>query len=222
MIHAPVTDGQRPNYFGLYPALVSDLVDPDNLGRIEVEFPWLSMDDENEVRAWATLLSAYADENQGFQCLPEKGSQVVVGFEAGDPRRPYIVGSCWNGLEPLPTQATKANNLRVLKTRAESLLEFDDTDGAPKITLSTSAGHKLVLDEGGGEIQLTHSNGCTIKLLQSGAIEIQANSSVDVTASVLNVKAPTANFDGVVNCTTLVAKSAVSSPSYTTGAGNIW
>jgi len=222
MIHAPVNDGHRPAYFGLYPALVTNIQDPDKLGRIEVKFPWLSSDGEQGVRAWATLLSPYADKNQGLQILPENDSQVVVGFEAGDPRRPYIVGSCWNGIESMPEKAKEANNLRILKTRSESVLEFDDTEGAPKVTLTTKAGNKLVLDEGQGEVSLTHSNGCVIKMTQAGKIEIQANSTVDVTAATLNVHAGTANFDGLINCTTLVAKSAVSSPSYTPGAGNVW
>jgi len=97
MIHAPVTDGQRPAYFGLYPAIVTGLVDPDKLGRIQVKFPWLSIEDENEVRSWATLLSTYADHNQGFQFLHEVDSQVIVGIEAFHPRRPYIDGACRQG-----------------------------------------------------------------------------------------------------------------------------
>ena len=32
-------DGQGPRWFGLYPALVSDLVDPDAKGRIKVKIP---------------------------------------------------------------------------------------------------------------------------------------------------------------------------------------
>jgi uncharacterized protein involved in type VI secretion and phage assembly len=222
MIHAPVNDGQRPGYFGMYPAIVTDLQDPESLGRIEVKFPWLSADGEQDVRAWATLLSPYADADQGLQVLPETDSQVVVAFEAGDTRRPYIVGACWNGQEAMPVDAEQANNKRVLKTRSQSQLEFDDTEGSPKITLTTSAGHQLVLDEGGGEITLTHSNGCVIKMDQAGKVEIQANSTVDITASTLNVHAGTANFDGLVNCTTLIAKSSVVSPSYTPGAGNVW
>ena len=54
------------------------------------------------MRAWATLLTPYADDEQGFEVLPEVDTQVVVAFEAGDLRRPYIVGSCWNGKETLP------------------------------------------------------------------------------------------------------------------------
>ena len=37
-----------------------------------------------------------------------------------------------------------------------------------------------------------------------------------------NVHAAVANFDGVINCTTLVASASVVSPSYTPGAGNVW
>jgi uncharacterized protein involved in type VI secretion and phage assembly len=215
-------DGSRQSYFGLYPAVVTNLVDEESLGRIEVRFPWLGTDGDNDVRAWATLLSPYADENQGLQFLPEVDSQVVVAFEAGNLRRPYIVGSCWNGVEALPVDAEQANNIRVIKTRSQSVLEFDDTDGAEKVTLSTNSGHKLELDSGGSTVTLTHSNGSVITFTSAGKIEIQANAGVDITAPVLNVHAPTANFDGLVNCTTLVAKAAISSPSYTPGAGNVW
>lgn len=215
-------DGGQQNYFGLYPAIVTDIVDPENLGRVEVRFPWLGSQGDEQVRVWATLLSSYADDDQGLQIMPETDSQVVVGFEAGNLRRPYIVGACWNGREAQPETPEKANNKRVLKTRAQSLLEFDDTDGASKVTLSLQSGHKLVLDDGAGEVTLTHSNGCIIKFNTAGNIEIRANAAVEVTAPVMNVHAATANFDGVINCVSLIASALVSSPTYTPGAGNVW
>jgi hypothetical protein len=61
-----------------------------------------------------------------------------------------------------------------------------------------------------------------IRFTAGGQIEIQANSTVEVTASTVNVHAPVSNFDGIINCTTLIASSGVVSPSYTPGAGNIW
>ena len=73
------TDGQARRYFGVYPAIVTDIVDPDNLGRIEVKFPSLGGDGDS-VRAWATLLTPYADDNQGFLVLPAVDTQVVVAF----------------------------------------------------------------------------------------------------------------------------------------------
>ncbi|MGH3511137.1 MAG: phage baseplate assembly protein V, partial [Pseudonocardiaceae bacterium] len=81
-------DGSAPGYFGVYPAFVTDIVDEEQLGRIEVRFPWLSSEGDRDVRAWATLCTPYADDNQGLAILPEVGSQVVVAFEAGNWRRP--------------------------------------------------------------------------------------------------------------------------------------
>jgi uncharacterized protein involved in type VI secretion and phage assembly len=213
-------DGDAPRYFGVYPAIVTDIVDPDSLGRVEVSLPWLGADGA-DVRAWATLLSPYADDDQGFQVLPEVDTQVVVAFEAGSLRRPYIVGCAWNGRESMPVSPAAPNNKRVIKTRSGSLLEFDDSDGAVKVTLSTSSGHKLVLNDAPQEVTLTHQNGCTIVMNTAGQVKITANSTVEVTAAAVNVHAPMAKFDGVVKCTTLIATSVVSQ-SYTPGAGNIW
>lgn len=216
-----LTDGQARRHFGVYPAIVTDLVDPESLGRIEVKFPWLGADGDT-VRAWATLLTPYADDEQGFFVLPAVDTQVVVAFEAGDLRRPYIVGSCWNGREAQPETPAAPNNKRLIKTRAGSLLEFDDTDGAAKITLSMKSGHKLVLDDGASEVQLTHSNGCLLKLDSSGNVTITAKSSVTINApSSMTISSPSTTFSGNVTCMGLTATS-VSSPVYTPGAGNVW
>jgi uncharacterized protein involved in type VI secretion and phage assembly len=214
-------DGEGPRWFGLYPALVTDLVDPDSKGRIKVKFPSFG-DAGSSVTAWATLLSPYADKDQGFEVLPEVDSQVVVGFEAGDPTRPYIVGACWNGQRSLPESAESANNKRTWKSRAGSMLQFDDTQGAAKVTVSMNSGHKVVLDDAAQDITIEHSNGCKININIGGQISITANSTVEVTASAVNIHAPTVMCDGIVQCTTLIASSGVVSPSYTPGAGNVW
>lgn len=215
------TDGQAQRHSGVYPAIVTDIVDPDNLGRIEVKFPWLGGDGDS-VRAWATLLTPYADDDQGFFVLPAVDTQVVVAFEAGDLRRPYIIGSAWNGSEALPETPAAANNKRLIKTRSGSLLEFDDTDGAAKVTLSTKSGHKLVLDDGSSEVQFTHSNGCLIKFDSSGNVTLTAVAAATINApSGLTVNAPSTTFTGSVTCMALTATS-VTSPIYSPGAGNIW
>ncbi len=214
------TDGGAQRYFGVFPAIVTDIVDPDNLGRIQVKLPWLGADGDS-VRAWATLLTPYADDDQGFEVLPAVDTQVVLAFEAGDLRRPYILGSAWNGSEALPESPAAPNNKRLIKSRAGSLLEFDDTEGAPKVTLSMKSGHKVVLDDSAQEVTVMHSNGCVIKMNAAGQVQIQANASVDITAPQLNVHAAMAMFDGVINCQTLITNSVVS-PLYTPGAGNIW
>ena len=219
---APV-DGQGPRFFGVYPALVTKLFDdPDRMGRVEVRFPSLGADGDADVRAWATLCSPYADGDQGLQIMPEKGSQVVVAFEAGDFRRPYIVGAAWNGTTGLAHDPEQTNNIRLLRTRADSRLEFDDTAGKPKISITTKKGYKVIIDEGSQEITIAHPNKCTITLTKAGKVEINGASAVNVTAPELNVTAATSTFSGVVNCATLNASVNITSPMYSTGVGNLW
>ena len=215
-------DGAAGRYFGVYPAIVTDIVDPDGLGRVEVKFPWLGQQGDDDVRAWATLVSPYADDDQGFEVLPAVDTQVLVAFEAGHLRRPYVLGSSWNGRESMPESPASSNNKRLIKSRSGSLLEFDDTDGASKVTVSMQSGHKVVLDDAAQQVQVLHANGCSITMNAGGQAQIQANSTVEVTASFLNVHAATANFDGMITCTSVICSTGVISPSYTPGAGNIW
>jgi uncharacterized protein involved in type VI secretion and phage assembly len=214
------SDGDAPRYFGVYPAIVTDIVDKEHLGRIEVKFPWLGVDADS-VRAWAKLLTPYADDDQGLLVLPAVDTEVIVGFFAGDLRHPHIVGSAWNGKEAMPETPATPNNKRLIKTRSGSLLEFDDTDGAAKLTFSMKSGHKLVLDDSSQEVKLTHANGCMMTFTAGGQVQIQANSTVEVTAAAVNVHAAMAKFDGTVKCEALITNSVVSS-LYSPGAGNIW
>jgi uncharacterized protein involved in type VI secretion and phage assembly len=214
-------DGDAPRYFGVYPAIVTDIVkDKESLGRIELKFPWLG-DDGGDVRALATLCTPYADDGQGFEMIPAVDSQVVVAFEAGNLSRPYIIGTCWNGREQLPENPQQPNNKRLIKTRSGSLLEFDDTEGGAKVTISMRSGHILLLDDGAQEVTLRHANGSMIKLNAAGQVIVMANATVEVTASSVNVHSAAAIFDGLIQCQSLITNSVVS-PSYTPGAGNIW
>ncbi|MEW9553375.1 phage baseplate assembly protein V [Nonomuraea sp. NPDC050783] len=215
-----VPDGSAPSYFGVYPAIVTDLVDPDRLGRVEVRFPWLGDDGDRDVRAWATLCSPYADDRQGLQIMPEVGSQVVVGFEAGNARRPYVLGSAWNGRADTPEPPARANDLRLLRSRAGSVLEFDDGP-RPKVRITMEAGHQVVLDAAAQEVTVRHGLGCVIKLTAT-SVEITGTTDVTVEAAMVNVNAAVSTFSGMVKCTTLIADTMVMSPAYTPGAGNIW
>ena len=179
MISDYLPDGGTQNYFGLYPAIVNNIVDPKELGRVEVRFPWLGSDGDRDVRAWATLISPYADKDQGLQVLPEKLSQVVVGFEAGDLRRPYIVGACWNGKEKMPQKPEKSNNKRLLKTRSGHLLEFDDQAGAQQVLLKTQGGHEIKLDD------TPATQSITVKTKAGSSVEMK-----DVPVSEIVIKTP--------------------------------
>ncbi|MDR7115591.1 phage baseplate assembly protein V [Caulobacter sp. BE254] len=221
--HLEALDGGAAGlrHFGLHPAIVRDIVDPDNLGRVKVGFPWMG-EAGTEVSAWARLVSLYADDDQGWLIVPAVDSEVVVAFEAGRVDRPYVVGAVWNGREALPDRPVAANNKRLLKTRSGSLLEFDDTDGTAKVTLSMQSGHRLVLEDSPQQITLRHAGGSEIVIDPAGKVNITTSATVEVNATALNVHAAAAVFDGTITCTTMTASVGVVSPSYTPGAGNVW
>jgi uncharacterized protein involved in type VI secretion and phage assembly len=212
-------------YHGLHPATVTALEgDPQHRQRIEVRFDWLSTTEgDAPPRAWATPISPYADADQGFQMLPEIDSTVVVGFQGGHLDQPYVVGAVWNGNAAAPESFSDRNDKRVIKTRSGSRLEFDDADGAVKVTIATPGGHYVVLDDGGMKVEISASTGARIELTPAGGVTIEAASTVDVKAAMVTVDAPISQFNGIIKCDTLIASGGgVVSPMYTPGAGNVW
>lgn len=219
--HAAERPGQL--FHGLYPATVTALQgDPDSRQRIEVELPWLPDVGSGPPRAWATLLTPYADDDQGFQMLPSVGSTVVVGFQAGYLDHPYVVGAVWNGKAAAPQPFNDGNDRRLIRSRSGSQLELDDTDGAVKVTVETAGGHRVVLDDGQGSVEIHCTSGSTITMNRAGGIRIEAAGIIEVSAAMLTVDAAMSKFSGVVQCSTLIAQTGVVSPSYTPGAGNVW
>jgi uncharacterized protein involved in type VI secretion and phage assembly len=213
-------DGSAPGYFGVYPAIVTDIVDTKPpRGRIQVRFPWLGRDGDKDVRAWATLCSPYADNDQGLEILPAVGTQVVVAFEAGILQRPYIIGSAWNGRERMPQEPAAANDIRLWRTRADSRLEFDDGT-PPKVTLRMKSGHKVVLDDAAQEVTIEHASGTVVRL-STTSIDINAKLSVNVTAAQVNVTAAVSTFSNIVEAKTVIADAFMLSPAYSPGVGNL-
>ncbi len=83
----------------LMAAQVTNTDDPLRLGRAKVSLPSLSGQDESW---WARVVVPGGGPSRGIQWLPEVGDEVVVGFEQGDPTRPYLLGGVWNDSDPLP------------------------------------------------------------------------------------------------------------------------
>ncbi|MFF8018639.1 phage baseplate assembly protein V [Streptomyces sp. NPDC007929] len=80
---------EAPRVPGLVCGVVTDVNDPVGKGRVRVVLPWLAPDHETD---WAPVVQAGGGRRAGALLLPEVGDQVLLGFELGDPRRPYVVG----------------------------------------------------------------------------------------------------------------------------------
>lgn len=215
-----VRDGSAPGFYGVYPAIVTKLVDPPRQGQVQVRFPSLGTDGDTDVRAWANLVSPYADGGHGLEILPDVGTQVLVAFASGQFGEAYVLGACWNGKAAPPENATEANNLRLLRSRTDSALTFDDTAGAEKVTITMKSGHRIELDNQQRQLVIKHSAGPVITMTAAGEITMRCT-TVDVTAPKVNVHAATSTFDGAIICQNLTAMVGVTSPLYSTGVGNL-
>ena len=214
---------------GVYPALVTDVQDPDGQGRVQVSLPFVNPAEGPAAAAWARLATFMAGNNRGSWFIPEVNDEVLVAFLAGDPRHPVVIGALWNGVDAPPETMDSGNNLRSITSRSGHRLLFDDSLAAEKVVLETQSGHRLELDDAaGGTVTLSHSNGASLTIDVAGKITVTALSEVaitapagmSITAPTLRVQAAMAEFSGVVRSGVLITGSVVS-PTYTPGAGNL-
>ena len=221
--------GLGGRWYGAFPALVTDNVDPEGQGRVKISLPWSPDTGGGRYDTWARLATFMAGNNRGSWFIPDVDDEVLIIFEGGDPRRPYVIGSLWNGSDTPPETMDGAgkNFKKVLRSRNGVKMTLDDTDGREQFILETPGAQKLTLKDGPGTVEIVDSNGNSIKLEPSGititaAAKVTINASqVAVSAGMVTVDAAMSKFSGVIQCDTLISSSVVSA-SYTPGAGNIW
>jgi uncharacterized protein involved in type VI secretion and phage assembly len=166
---------------GIVVGVVKDLDDDAGLGRVRVAYPHL----DGELSQWARVVSLMAGKERGAFFIPEVEDEVLVAFEHGDPRRPYVLGGVWSTPDKPPPGDGKPteNNLRLIRSRSEHLLVFDDTDGQERIELIASGGRQtVVLDSAANLIQVTCDQGDVEVTASQGKVTISAM-SVEITAT---------------------------------------
>lgn len=229
VLDARLAGGLGGRWYGCYPALVSDIKDPDGQGRVKVTLPWAPDTGSGKYEAWARLATMMGGNNRGSWFVPDVNDEVLVMFEGGDTRRPYVVGGLWNGSDAPPESMDGGGNnyKKILRSRNGVKITLDDQDGQEQFICETPGGQKLTLKDGPGSVEIADSNGNSIKL-ESAGITLTASAKVTVNAStvaisagMVTVDAGMSKFSGVVQAATVITNSVVSS-SYTPGAGNIW
>jgi uncharacterized protein involved in type VI secretion and phage assembly len=151
--------------YGVVTGIVASIADPEEQGRVKVKFPWLEGDQESP---WARVISFMAGKNRGAVFRPEVNDEVLVLFEHGDMRFPYVIGALWNGKDDPPDKAgpNADNHVRIIKSRSGHTITLDDTPGSEKVK---------VTDKNGNSVELS-SSGIVIK---SQAIKLGSSSASD-------------------------------------------
>lgn len=221
--------GWGGRWYGVCSALVIDIKDPDNQGRVKVTLPWSPDASGQRYEAWARLATLFGGNKRGSWFVPDVDDEVLVSFEHGDPRRPYVLGGLWNGKDSAPeTMDGSGNNYKkVLCSRNGVKITLDDQSGQETMKLETPGGQKFTLKDGPGAVTIEDSNGNSVKL-ESAGITVTASAKVTVNAStvavsagMVTVDAGMSKFSGTVQADTVICSTIIAA-SYTPGAGNIW
>lgn len=229
LLNERVPTGWGGRWYGVFPAIVVDIKDPDKQGRVKITLPWSPDARGGRYEAWARLATLFGGNNRGSWFVPDVDDEVLVSFEHGDPRRPYVIGGLWNGKDAPPESmdGTGKNDKKVLRSRNGVKVTFDDQKGQETLTLETPGGQKITLKDGPGAVTIEDSNGNSVKLESSG-ITVTASAKVTVNASTVAVSAGTvtvdagmSRFSGTVTAQTVMCNTIISA-SYLPGAGNMW
>lgn len=91
----------------------------DEHGRIKVQFHWdrLGTLDEHS-SLWVRVMQPWGGTGWGFFFIPRIGMEVVVNFVDGDPDRPLVIGSVYNGENPPPLSLPDEKTKSTLKTNS--------------------------------------------------------------------------------------------------------
>jgi Type VI secretion system/phage-baseplate injector OB domain len=157
---------RRPQFEGLVCGVVTDVGDPDKQGKVKIALPWLL---PSFVTDWARVVHLSAGARTGAMFLPEVGDEVLVGFEFGDPRRPYVLGGLVNDNSKFAAKDSAVTSGAVTgrgfaSPAGNQLLFTDDLPPGPPglpptksaVTLGTGDGNiALAIDQVAGTVTLS-------------------------------------------------------------------
>ena len=162
-------------------ATVLSNADPQGKGRVRVRMNWQT---DGMQTGWVRVMtpdggsSSDVKSNRGFVFIPEVGDQVLLGFRHGDPARPYVMGSLFNGTTG--GGGGQGNNCKSLTTRSGSSLKLDDSAGS--VTLHDKGGVSMNFD-GAGCSSFDSKKNSTLNTGQNHTINAGSNSSVNAGAN---------------------------------------
>ena len=131
---------------GMVIGLVTNVSDPLQLNRVKLHFPW--QDDGHETD-WVRIATMMAGGGRGSMFMPEVDDEVLVAFEHGDPRFPYVIGFLWNGQDLPPGQDVR--DRKIVSKNGHQIRFLDSTPTAGSLGA-------LVIEDAHGNT-ITMSNG---------------------------------------------------------------
>lgn len=167
-------DSMNRRIYGVSVGIVTNVDDPEKLGRVKLKLPLRECENETD---WVRIVSLMAASDLGAFFLPEVNDEVLVAFNEGNVREPFVIGVLWNP-QAKPPEYTVGDkvNMRKLKTRSGHEIIFTEESGKEKIEILTPGGHSLTMDDEAKKIELKDTSGNNNVLIEGQSNKISINS----------------------------------------------
>jgi uncharacterized protein involved in type VI secretion and phage assembly len=172
--------------YGVALGMVINNIDATGEARVQLQLPWLP-----GYEPWARLAMLMAGMGRGTYFIPQIGDEVLVAFNQGDVREPFVLGTLWNTTDRPPALSpTDAITKRAIRTPLGHELVFDDALQSVTITTST----QQTLSMGIKEVQLAAG---TLPPPTRASITLDSLGNVTISAmKSLTLKSPQITIDG--------------------------
>lgn len=163
-------------------AIVTDNNDKNSLGRVRVQFHWMKPPEKSP---WLRMTTPHAGNGKGVYIIPETGEEVLVGFEGGNPLKPFVIGALFHG-EAKTGFGNPGNDIKAIQTRSGNKIIMDDRKGS--VLLEDRNGNNINMDGGGkitvraGQHMVFECGSTTIELKKDGTIRF-AGEKIEIIAT---------------------------------------
>lgn len=157
---------------GIVVGEVTNVDDPEQLGRVKVAYSTRTVDDESD---WAPVVAPMSGEDRGTYFPFEVGDSVLIALAGGDIHRPYVLGGLWNRRAKPPVEdENQQKDLRIVRSRSGHELRLNDADSAENVEIRTGTGHSILLDDPNGTIDIEDRDGRSrVRLDSDGTIAVE-------------------------------------------------
>ena len=176
----PLSITPQPVVNGVVPGIVvgpqGETKHVDQFGRVRIRFPWRSPSHSTQTdpgdSGFVRVAQIATGGGSAALWLPEVGDEVAIAFEHGDPNRPVIVGSLYNGKD-MPPVALPAN-------KHLSMLRMQSSGGQKsEIVFDATAGNERLALQSGAQVLILGTNGIT---MAGSAVALSAGTSLQIQA----------------------------------------
>ena len=178
--------------YGVAVGTVTDNIDVLGEARVQISLPWLP-----GFMPWARIATLMGGLVRGTYFIPQIGDEVLVAFNQGDVREPYILGGLWNTQDRPPSLLpTDPVSKRLIRTPTGQQIMFDDL--LQTVTLSNAIEQvpQQMLTLGPATASLEAG---TVPPPSKSSVSMDALGNVTISGAVsITLKAPSISLQGEV------------------------